>query len=83
MARMLREILAMPEVKRGGDTMKNRVIQILMNRDELTEEEATEQFEEVKAMIDEAICNSVYEEVENILLDELSLEPDYLPDFLE
>lgn len=83
MARMLREVLAMPEVKRGGDTMKNRVIQILMNRDELTEEEATEQFEEVKAMIDEAICNSVYEEVENILLDELSLEPDYLPDFLE
>lgn len=83
MARMLREVLAMPEVKRGGDTIKNRVIQILMNRDELTEEEATEQFEEVKAMIDEAICNSVYEEVENILLDELSLEPDYLPDFLE
>lgn len=83
MARMLRDVLAMPEVKRGGDTMKNRVIQILMNRDELTEEEATEQFEEVKAMIDEAICNSVYEEVENILLDELSLEPDYLPDFLE
>lgn len=83
MARMLREVLAMPEVKRGGDTMKNRVIQILMNRDELTEEEATEQFEEVKAMIDEAICNSVYEEVENILLDELSLEPDCLPDFLE
>lgn len=61
----------------------NQTIQALMNRDELTEEEATKRFNEVRAMIDEAICEGRLEEVEDILLDELSLEPDYLLDFLE
>lgn len=61
----------------------NQTIQALMNRDELTEEEATKRFNEVRAMIDEAICEGRLEEVEDILLDELSLEPDYLLDFFE
>ena len=56
----------------------NRVINILMERDGLTTEEAKERLEEVYGMISEADPW----EAEDILADELGLELDYLFDIL-
>lgn len=56
----------------------NEVIRILMERDGLTKEEATERLEEVREMISYA---DPYE-VEGIIADELGLEMDYIFDIL-
>lgn len=56
----------------------NRVVEILMNRDGMTREEAEERVQEVRAMI---ICSSVLE-AEDILIDELGLEMDYIFDLI-
>jgi predicted RNase H-like HicB family nuclease len=56
----------------------NRVVEILMNRDGMTREEAEEKVQEVREMIVEA---SVYE-AEDILIDELGLEMDYIFDLI-
>lgn len=56
----------------------NEVVRILMERDELTQEEAEETLEEVREMISEADPW----EVEDILADELGLEMDYIFDII-
>lgn len=60
--------------------MSKRVVKILMERDGLTEDEACERIEEVRALFDEANYNSMT--CENILANELGLELDYLVDIL-
>ena len=56
-----------------------RIIAILMERDELTEEEAREQVEEAAELINEIVASGgSYEEAEEILLDDLGLEMDYI-----
>lgn len=64
------------EFKKGGNTM-NRIVQILMERDKMTQEEAeqlcSETAEEVLANIDSA---------EEVMMEMLGLEPDYLEDLL-
>ena len=66
-------------MKSGHD----RIVAILMERDGLTEEEAREQVEEAAELINEIVASGgSYEEAEEILLDDLGLEMDYIFDLL-
>ena len=66
-------------MKSGHD----RIIAILMERDELTEEEAREQVGEAAELINEIVASGgSYEEAEESLLDDLGLEMDYIFDLL-
>ena len=66
-------------MKSGHD----RIVAILMERDESTEEEAREQVEEAVELINEILeSGGSYEEAEEILLDDLGLEMDYIFDLL-
>ena len=66
-------------MKSGHD----RIVAILMERDELTEEEAREQVEEAAELINEIVAGGgSYEEAEEILLEDLGLEMDYIFDLL-
>ena len=58
----------------------NKVVEILMKRDGLSRREAQEQFNEVQEMIQE--CNFDPIETEDILIEELGLEMDYIFEFL-
>lgn len=58
----------------------NRVVEILCRRDKLTREEAEKKLEEVRQMISEVNYN--YDEVEEIMSDELGLEMDYIHDVI-
>lgn len=59
----------------------NRVVQILMKRDDLTEQEATELLDECREAL--ADCNYDPEESQDIIQDYLGLEPDYIFDILD
>ena len=56
----------------------NKIIKILMERDGMTREDATELIDETR----EEILASDPWEVEDILMDNLGLEPDYIFDIL-
>lgn len=56
----------------------NRVVKILMERDGMTQKEAEELVNEAR----EEILASDPQEVEDIILDVLGLEPDYIMDIL-
>ena len=58
-----------------------KIIKILMNRDGLTYEEAREICEETQEEIYEALENGDYG-IDDILLSNLSLEPDYIFDLI-
>lgn len=60
--------------------MKNKVVDILMKRDDMSRTEAQERFNEVREMIQE--CNFDPFETEDILIEELGLEMDYIFEFL-
>lgn len=60
----------------------NRVVQILMNRDGMTETEAREAVQDCVDMMEEAIEAGHYLEAEDIFMDELGLEPDYIFDVI-
>lgn len=60
----------------------DRIVQILMERDGLSYEEAREQVSEVQDMIYEAIEAGDYLEPDEIMADELGLEPDYIMDLV-
>ena len=59
-----------------------KIIEILMRRDNLTYAEAKEAYLDCKAEIMEAIDNDDCFEVEEILRCELGLEPDYIFNFI-
>ena len=64
-------------------TGHERIIAILMERDELTEEEAREQVEDAVDAINDILENGgSYEEAEDVLLEDLGLEMDYIFDLL-
>jgi len=66
-------------MKSGHD----RIVTILMERDELTEEEAREQVEDAVEAINDILANGgSYEEAEDVLLEDLGLEMDYIFDLL-
>lgn len=54
------------------------IVKILMRRDGDSREEAVRRYKETRAMIDEALADGREYEVEDILLDELGLELDYI-----
>lgn len=58
----------------------NRVVEILMKRDDLSQAEAEELLREVRYMLEE--CNYDSEESEDIISSELGLELDYIMDIL-
>lgn len=61
----------------------NRIISILMKRDNLSLNEATNLFEEVREEVMDAITNGEgLLAVEDIIAGELGLEPDYFEDLL-
>lgn len=53
-----------------------------MDRDGMTEDEARATVVDVMDMMEDAIAEGDYEEAEDILADELGLEPDYIPDIM-
>ncbi len=57
--------------------MAETVVQILMRRDGNTEQEARDRVSETKELIEEAIERGDYTEPDDIIRDELGLEPDY------
>lgn len=64
------------------------VKEILMRRDGLSAEDADDRWDEVKGIIDEAVelCDDPFATLmllEGIIYDELSLEPDYLDEFMD
>ena len=60
----------------------NRVVKILMERDEMTEEEAVELVEEVRSELLDAISGTSCLSPEEVIEGELGLEPDYLFDII-
>ena len=60
--------------------MSKEIIRVLMERDGLTEEEAEERVDEVREMM--ADCEYDPTECENIMYEELGLEPDYIFDLI-
>lgn len=58
------------------------IIEILMNRDGLTYNDAKEAYLECREAIMEAIDNDEIFEVDEILRSELGLEPDYIMNFI-
>lgn len=67
--------------------MSARIKKILMDRDGLTEKEASERLNEVQSVVNGAIANetNIYRlsnDIDNIIEDELGLEPDFIEDFL-
>ena len=60
----------------------NRVVKILIERDNMTYEEAESQVNEVQELLEEALSFGSYAEAEDILKDELGLEMDYIFDLI-
>ena len=60
----------------------DRIVKILMKRDNLSKEEAISIMKETAEEINEAIDNEDFDLAEDILMDNLGLEPDYLEDIL-
>lgn len=58
----------------------NRIVEILMEREGLTQQEAREQMQEAKEMMEH--CNFNPSECEDIMMEGLGLEPDYFFDLL-
>ena len=54
------------------------IINILMNRDGLSYEDAKDAYLGCQAAIEDAVDSGDYEEVDEILRSELGLEPDYI-----
>lgn len=60
----------------------NKIVDILMTRDGISELEAQNIYEQVSDELNEAIARGDYDECDEILRYELGLEPDYLFDFI-
>lgn len=59
----------------------SRIVEILMKRDRVTQQEAMDQVQEVRNMMED--CAFDPEECEQIMMDELGLEPDYIMNILD
>ena len=60
----------------------NKVVEILMSRDGLTQAEAEHHLNYVREMLDDVITEGSYDEAEDIIASELGLEMDYIFDIL-
>ena len=61
----------------------NEIINILMRRDGISENEARNLVEECREEIETAIAGGRYMEAEDIIMEYLQLEPDYIMDLIE
>lgn len=61
---------------------RNRVVRILMHRDGLTEKEAVSRVKDTASEIYDAIEGTSCMDPEDIMMEELGLEPDYIFDIL-
>lgn len=62
--------------------MMNKIVSVLMKRDNMTQQEAEHHFNYVKGLIDDAISSGDYIEVDEIMYSELGLELDYIFDII-
>ena len=61
----------------------NKIIKILMERDGLTYDEASDEFKYAQSLIHEAVASGEdWDEVEEIMYSELGLEMDYIFEIL-
>lgn len=58
------------------------ITEVLMRRDGLSEEDAKREVEDFKADIEDSIMSGDLEDIEDALMYDLGLEPDYLMDIL-
>ena len=58
------------------------ITEVLMRRDGLSEEDAKREVEDFKADIEDSIMSGNLEDIEDALMNDLGLEPDYLLDLL-
>jgi len=58
------------------------ITEVLMRRDGLSEEDAKREVEDFKADIEDSIMSGNLEDIEDALMYDLGLEPDYLMDLL-
>lgn len=63
--------------------MNNNLIELLMRRDHISRKEATEMLFTCREDINRAVEEGNYYEVDDIIMDDLGLEPDYLYDILD
>lgn len=59
---------------------KEKIIRTLIDRDEISREDATEQYEVTMGEVDAAITCGDYELAEEIFTSDMGLEPDYMID---
>ena len=63
--------------------MHKEIVEILMNRDEISKEEALERVNTCKSRLsNEAVPTGDYSIAEEIIAEELGLEPDYMIELL-
>lgn len=60
----------------------NSVTEVLMRRDGISEEDAKREVEDFQADIEDSIMSGNLEDIEDALMNDLGLEPDYLFDIL-
>ncbi len=65
------------------DTSKEGIKAILVERDGISEDAAQDIIDETQRMVDQAIAEGYVWDVEQIIADQLGLEPDYIFDFLD
>lgn len=58
------------------------ITEVLMRRDGLSEEDAKREVEDFKADVEDSIMSGDLEDIEDALMNDLGLEPDYLMDIL-
>ncbi len=62
--------------------MRDTIKEVLMERDEMTSQEADEAIKEAKERLNQLITEGRLSEAHDICLDEFGLEPDYLDELL-
>lgn len=60
----------------------DNITEVLMRRDGLSEEDAKREVDDFKADIEDSIMSGNLEDIEDALMYDLGLEPDYLLDLL-
>ena len=65
------------DIKKVAENFNNKIIEVLMNRDGMTREEAISKFTRVRNE-----HNWMYDNPEEVLANEFGLEPDYIWDLV-
>ena len=58
------------------------ITEVIMRRDGLSEEDAKREVDDFRADIEDSIMSGNLEDIEDALMNDLGLEPDYLMDIL-